>query len=316
MTSRFTYADALRAASSLNLKKQGVDHVGPCPRCGGRDRFAIRAGSKTAEVVLFCRKGCSFTALAVALGLNDYQCRLGPKPPRPRPPERTPEPEPSVFIQRVNARTWLHPMYPPVKPAAEAWANRKLGGTGRLYGASIQARLERDGRAVLVAPVITLDAWERAKVRQPWPAVQVLYLDRSGNPTEAALYPGGERLAKRTFGEMGNGMFASWRGPYDFKGQAHVVEGVADALVLANVLGEPAFAALGLARFKRLIATVGAHFKRLTVWPDADVPDDARATIVRAAANTAARTRVAKLPAGDPCSHFRAMADYSINLTA
>ena len=26
------------------LKRQGTEHVGPCPHCGGRDRFSIHPG--------------------------------------------------------------------------------------------------------------------------------------------------------------------------------------------------------------------------------------------------------------------------------
>jgi hypothetical protein len=41
------------ARRSINLKRIGMEHVGPCPRCGGEDRFAINV----AKQVFHCR-GC------------------------------------------------------------------------------------------------------------------------------------------------------------------------------------------------------------------------------------------------------------------
>jgi DNA primase len=37
----------------IKLKRTGIEHVGPCPKCGGEDRFAINTGKQ----VFHCR-GC------------------------------------------------------------------------------------------------------------------------------------------------------------------------------------------------------------------------------------------------------------------
>ena len=54
-------ADAV-ARLGLQLKRQGRELVGPCPRCGGRDRFAINLGKQ----VWNCR-GCSRGGDAIGL---------------------------------------------------------------------------------------------------------------------------------------------------------------------------------------------------------------------------------------------------------
>src|SRR5215471_7439289 len=44
--------DAEIARRGIKLRKQGPELVGPCPRCGGRDRFAIN----TRKQVFLCRR--------------------------------------------------------------------------------------------------------------------------------------------------------------------------------------------------------------------------------------------------------------------
>lgn len=45
----------------------GVSVIGPCPICGGEDRFELRVGQKAA-VIMHCRGGCSFETLLDGLG--------------------------------------------------------------------------------------------------------------------------------------------------------------------------------------------------------------------------------------------------------
>jgi hypothetical protein len=47
-------------AQQLGLKRYGVEHKGPCPVCGGKDRFWMKPG--TSQPVIFgCRHGCGFS---------------------------------------------------------------------------------------------------------------------------------------------------------------------------------------------------------------------------------------------------------------
>jgi len=69
---KFKY-DIAGVAQALGLKKQGHEYHGPCPICGGKDRFWIKPG-KTKEIVISCRQGCEFPDLARAVydrGLAD-----------------------------------------------------------------------------------------------------------------------------------------------------------------------------------------------------------------------------------------------------
>ena len=59
------WVDALQR-SGWKGRKVGKEWNGPCPCCGGTDRFHVGPGSK-AEVVAGCRKGCSFEDLVRAV---------------------------------------------------------------------------------------------------------------------------------------------------------------------------------------------------------------------------------------------------------
>ena len=50
------------AANALHLKKMGQEYHGPCPICGGTDRFWIKQGQDGINV--HCRQGCEFRDLA------------------------------------------------------------------------------------------------------------------------------------------------------------------------------------------------------------------------------------------------------------
>ena len=55
--------DIASLASTLGLKRTGNEYHGPCPVCGGTDRFWIRPG-KTKDIVMACRQGCDYSSLA------------------------------------------------------------------------------------------------------------------------------------------------------------------------------------------------------------------------------------------------------------
>jgi hypothetical protein len=49
-----------RIAEQLGLKRQGRTFAGPCPICGGTDRFTLSKGKKY-DVLYHCRHGCQFS---------------------------------------------------------------------------------------------------------------------------------------------------------------------------------------------------------------------------------------------------------------
>lgn len=55
--------DPEAVANALGLKRSGGEWKGPCPQCGGHDRFHIRRG-RHHDLILHCRAGCQFGDLA------------------------------------------------------------------------------------------------------------------------------------------------------------------------------------------------------------------------------------------------------------
>ena len=66
---RATVQDIVNAAG--NLKRVGSQWSGPCPICGGKDRFHVNAEpGNSDQVVLGCRQGCTFVDILEKLGLK------------------------------------------------------------------------------------------------------------------------------------------------------------------------------------------------------------------------------------------------------
>ena len=78
-----TLADWLQAleASGWEGRKRGREWCGPCPLCGGEDRFHVGEGARVA-VVAGCRHGCTFPQLAEHLFPRPLTARRG----KPRAP--------------------------------------------------------------------------------------------------------------------------------------------------------------------------------------------------------------------------------------
>ena len=53
-------------ATALGLRKSGSEFKGPCPICGGRDRFHIKTGHSQ-QLLVHCRHGCDWRDLAARL---------------------------------------------------------------------------------------------------------------------------------------------------------------------------------------------------------------------------------------------------------
>lgn len=65
----------------LGLKKSGREFKGACPLCGGDDRFHIKEG-KNQELLVYCRHGCSYSAIMVHLenlGLVEKGAYVAPR---------------------------------------------------------------------------------------------------------------------------------------------------------------------------------------------------------------------------------------------
>ena len=65
-----TFADWQAHAAALGLKRQGRELVGPCPDCGGTDRFAVKAVNGGGAVI-HCRGCGGFREILRAAGMAD-----------------------------------------------------------------------------------------------------------------------------------------------------------------------------------------------------------------------------------------------------
>ena len=63
--------DLSTISAGLGLRKVGHEYKGPCPQCGGRDRFWMRFG-RDLPIIFACRRGCSFYDLVGALEARGF----------------------------------------------------------------------------------------------------------------------------------------------------------------------------------------------------------------------------------------------------
>ena len=143
------YDEVVSAAQRLlgpRLKPSGMQSGlprfnGPCPECGGRDRFRVAQGATA--VLIQCNGGCDFPTLLVALGLTD----LGEAG-----PATNSRPEPTVAAPRRNpwlACVWARTTPPDDTPGARylidsrtVWLeDRPLPSSVRWLGASAAEEL-------------------------------------------------------------------------------------------------------------------------------------------------------------------------------
>ena len=78
-----SFADWEDHAPALGLKRQGRELVGPCPACGGTDRFSVTV--KGARTVFNCRQCQGFVDILKAAGLAGEPRRMNGTKHRPSP---------------------------------------------------------------------------------------------------------------------------------------------------------------------------------------------------------------------------------------
>lgn len=49
-------------AEALGLRRSGSEFKGPCPVCGGDDRFHVKTG-RDRDVLFYCRHGCKYSTI-------------------------------------------------------------------------------------------------------------------------------------------------------------------------------------------------------------------------------------------------------------
>lgn len=260
---------ALAASGWTPARKTGPEWAGPCPVCGGVDRFHVGTGRRVA-VLAGCRKGCTFPEIARAV-FGEARPRPDPEPWRTRPawqktPETATEPPPSrtpsEARQSLAARLWARSVAIPADPAhpARRWAARRdLWPAYRPFPDAVRWlppwRVRPGAVIAAFAPL------------GPGPApsgVQCVHIGPDGSPATDR-----DGLGKRSHGSM-RGAVCLIGDPLPQAGRVHVAEGLADALAIAARCDGAALAAGGTSGFPRLADPLAALSLPVTVWPDGD----------------------------------------------
>ena len=294
------YAATVTAAHRVlgaALKRTGVQngeprYNGPCPVCGGRDRFWVAQGEAT--VLIQCSHGCRFAELVAALGLTDQPvepknaaARRRPFTPTPTTPARTAKPAVANGWSARVSRVWAAASEPSGTPGA-----RYLIDTRHVWTEDVQLPpavrwLSRDAAETLKGelwPPLPEDATGALVYRFAEPGeaetafVQLEAVDRldQRRPFVWRNRVGQRRCVKRPslYGsERGNGrVFFAVRGDGV---RVHLTEGPLDALALATLArfqvqdleGGAVHGVAGVAT----IGTPACHGARfVTLWPDGD----------------------------------------------
>ena len=295
------YAEAVTAAHRVlgpALKRTGVRcgeprYNGPCPVCGGRDRFWVAQGEAT--VLIQCSHGCGFAELLAALGLTEQP--LEPKnaavrrrrfTATPNTPARTAKPAVASGESARARRVWDAASEPSGTPGA-----RYLIVTRHVWNEDVQLPpavrwLSRDAAETLkreLWPPLPEDAAGALVYRFATPGeaetafVQLEAVDQldQRRPFVWRNRIGQRRCVKRPslYGsERGNGrVFLAVRG--DGAG-VHLTEGPLDALALATLArlhlrDLEGGAVYGVAGVGTISAAACHGARRVTLWPDGDV---------------------------------------------
>ena len=278
MTGAPTLADWLARAGALALVRNGGGLEGPCPACGGTDRFWVARDGK-----IGCRR-CepgkgekgkeAYKAILESAGFASKKQAPEPEPrpaPAPRPPPDDNEPMPVRIVRAsrpdsVVARRYLasRGAWPPDKPLPRGvrWipvsAMRELG-LWHIPDDAAGALCFKFGNT----STRTLDA------------VQLDALTADGRLTAPRW--------RRTFGAPAGAAFPALAPADDPGGPIHVAEGPVDALAIAWWRGRQAWSSGGTAGLLALAGQLAVAERQVTIEADGDGPGWAAAMKLQAA---------------------------------
>jgi hypothetical protein len=189
-------AHVLRSRS-IRLRPAGQELYGPCPVCGGTDRFAVHL-KKQVWNCRQCRKGGNVIALVqhmAGVGFADAVAMLaGGARPMPA-PRRAPEVLPATAAPTVDRHAWAMHLWSEAVPIAGTIAERYL----------IEARK-------LTLPADVSPRVLRFHLRCPFgaehhPCLLALYRDIASDEPRAvmrtALTPDGRKIDRKALGPVG-----------------------------------------------------------------------------------------------------------------
>jgi hypothetical protein len=248
------------ARRGLKLKGRGPKRAGPCPVCGGTDRFSInirkqvwhcRRCDKGGDVIELVRHidGCDFATAQRTLRLVDRPTDAKPAASAPRPPAG------DTNSARALTLWWA------AKPVAGTLVETYLRSRGLQFA-------DPDGEVLRFHPHCPFGG----KVH---PCMVALFRSITGNKPVAihrtALSPEGRKIDRMTLGPM-TGAAIELTADEDVTYGLHIGEGIETTLAAMQLGFKPAWA-LGAAGGIRAFPVL-AGIEALTILVDHDNPDE------------------------------------------
>lgn len=284
-------SDWRTAAARLGLKRRGGELIGPCPACGGTDRFRV-----TRRGGFFCRQCCADgrDMKAVRLILERAGLAREEEPPpdrggRRRRWNRRPDRAGPLSAQYYGWGTGPNPSVrsmPPGSPPARTWGHATADTL-----AALPVRLYLAGRGAWPPdePLPEAIRWLPAEavhrldipglVLPPGAAGAVLYGFGDARSLSAVqwepLTAEGERAGPRKTVQDSSMRGAAFM--VHGAGAVHVAEGPADALAIATWRGVRAWACGGTSGFLALAPALARLQCRIVIEADGDGPGRAAA---------------------------------------
>ena len=305
------------AAGGLRLRKRGRELVGPCPNCGGTDRFSVKDGGR-GRAVFLCRHCCpnrhagsdAYRRIIQAAGLAPYEGDGGfqsrPFPASPLPPD--------TEKQAAAVRIWTASTASPgaTAPISDYLKRRGAWPPSSALPPSVRwlscAAAEHLGRKVTGGPLppdCAGAAVYRFEDGAKLVAVQIEPLASDGE-RKPWLTDDGKQITRKGRGFMRSGAFRVT----DMQGMGtiHVCEGPVDALTIAAVRGVEAWAAGGANGLAPLAGALAATRRPVVIEADGDGPGrTAAAGLQDALHHAGAEARLIYWPTGsDPAEGLAA----------
>lgn len=300
--------------AGVELRSHGSEWCGPCPLCGGEDRFHVREAAD-GRALIGCR-GCidgqpdnskrrRYGELLRSVGLiNEERGRPGPSrpPPRPQPtPQQRKRRQQEANRARRNLaagrRLWREAEAIPTSPSTNTanhspprlWlAARHLLHPWQTPPPAIRYHVHEQLIVAALWPLSTLRAaWPQFPQGEP-PAVALCAIDEEGRKRPCQRWEGDD---KKTLGRPAEtGSVLALGDPNGQGTPVHVVEGVADAL--AVYARQPGLVLSSITRIHAIRTRPGVLMRmaghRVELWPDHDDNGEGQASGARLAEQLAA----------------------------
>ncbi len=297
-----TYAEWLRVAGALGLRQRGAERVGPCPACGGDDRFHVNDRRRDGTAALFGCRQCNDVAPILRAAFPDRYGRTNgaPRATAPHGQDNRPPRKTAAHSEQRRRRDTVYDDDVLKDEAKRWWRNAApvTDGTPAHTYLAVRHVLEAAADAERVrwldkTPWRNLtDTPPRVRLKEPvYPnakppaqavgAILYPYRTQTGTLEAVAVEPlnrqGGkaERRDGNRAGFMVGRVGSAWHQamPRDgITGQQPlaICEGPLDAWAIASATGTEAWAAGSASVLPAKASELAATGRDIQLWPDGD----------------------------------------------